>query len=271
MKHLALLTILVILFSCQHKDNGYARLIKGDWVGPNHDTTYPKRYISFDDSTCSYSAFDEQQFGYEVRNKKLFMKELPIDNEERVHKYSIIKLTTDSLVLLRNRTALHDTLRYYKPHPKNNITPTVIYFGSGGLGIGPVMDLKIDSARNVYFYGERNTSMPGGYFGRISQKEYNAIIGYIRNVPVDSLREYYEADWTDDMTESVSIVYNNSVIFCAAYGNYKEPVELRLLFTKLMNLYKHLAMQPDSSVNEDYFSKRPMESSKPRKISKLDN
>lgn len=271
MKHLALLAILVILFSCQHKDNDYAGLIKGDWVGPTHDTTYPKRYLSFEDSTFRYSAFERMPLKYEVRKNDLYLGGLPPENEGKLLKYSIIKLTTDSLVLLRNRTALHDTLRYYKPHPKNNITPTVIYFGSGGLGIGPVMDLKIDSARNVYFYGERNTSMPGGYFGRISQKEYNAIIGYIRNVPVDSLREYYEADWTDDMTESVSIVYNNSVIFCAAYGNYKEPVELRLLFTKLMNLYKHLALQPDSSVNEDYFSKRPMESSKPRKISKLDN
>jgi hypothetical protein len=261
LKHVALLTILCILLSCHNDDNSYTSLIKGDWIGPNHDTTYPKRYISFEDSTCSYSAFEEQ-FEYEVKNNKLWMKGLPVDNEERVYKYSIIRLTKDSLVMLLNDPKQHDTLRYYKPHPKNNITPATIYFGSGGMNKVPRMAIEIDSARNVHFYGGKNTSLLGGYSGTINQKEYNAVISYIRNLPIDSLNEYYEADITDEMLAAVSISYDSSVIFSSAYGNYKEPVELRLLLTKLMNLYQHLNLQPDSSVNEDYFAKRPMRSSK---------
>jgi hypothetical protein len=171
--------------------------------------------------------------------------------------FTIARLTADSLVMLSGKRQ-KDTIRYSKIHPKNNITPAAIYFASSGcFGSCPVMHLEIDSNRNIRYYGESFTSKTQGHKGKLSETEYNSIISKIRNLPVDSLKEYYACSHTDDETLGIAIAHDNKIIRSSAYGHEEEPMELYILLTHLQNLYKQIHLQPDSSVKKDNFIRNP--------------
>ena len=249
-QHIALLSFICILLSCRDKRD-FANLIKGDWVGPKgneQDARTQTQFICFDDDLYFTTRW-EQPLQYKVRKDKLYTT----IRDGRIVKRTIFKLTTDSLILLTGAKR-QDTLRFSKVCTKNNITPSAIYFASSGcFGYCPVMYLEIDSARNVRFYGDYYTSLKGGFSGRISEQEYNSIISKIRNLPIDSLREFYETPVTDQQTLGISIIHENKVTRSSAYGHYEEPMELRILFAKLINLYKHASLKSDTSVNHNYF------------------
>lgn len=256
-KHIALLSFICILISCtmQKPDKGYAQLIKGDWLGVKqsegfeHDQT---EFLSFEDSIC-HAPLMPEVIRYEILHDTLYLTTLDEKVKGPRNKFTILKLDTDSLILLSGKRQ-QDTMRYSKIHPQNNIIPSVINFASSGcFGTCPIMNVLIDSSRNIHFYGERFTSLTGGFSGKLSQREYNSIAESIRTLPLDSLRESYEAPWTDDQTKGVAIVYGDTVTRSAAYGHHKEPIELQVLFTKLMQLYKHVSLSGRPNVKPEWF------------------
>lgn len=259
-KHVALLSFMCLLLACSdHKKPDYASLIKGDWLGQKqpegfeHDQT---EFLSFEDSTC-HAPYGYDAIKYEVLNDTLFLLGEEENNARGRNKFTIVKLTADSLVLLSGKKQ-QNTIRYSKIHPKNNFTPAAIYFASSGcFGSCPVMNLEIDSNRNVRFYGDHYTSITGGHKGKLSETVYNSIINKVRNLPVDSLKEYYSASWTDDESLGIAIAYGNKVIRSAAYGHEGEPIELYILLTQLKSLYKEINLQPDSSVKKENFISNP--------------
>jgi hypothetical protein len=257
-KHISLLLFIAILISCANRSRNseYARLIKGDWFGGEQirdSMYYHPIFITFDDSTYRIPSLNKV-IKYKVVKGYLFIA----NQKGKLKKYTIVKLTTDSLIYLSGPKR-RDTLKFSKIHPKNNITPSAIYFASSGcFGKCPIMQLQIDSNRNIRFYGDWNTSTIGYYKGKISENVYNSIVGRIRNLPVDSLKEYYEAPWTDDQTLGIAIAHGNTVTRSTAYGHYKEPKELHLLFTQLMNLHKELSLQSDSLVKQEGILSDPL-------------
>lgn len=259
-KHIALLSFICILISCTMRKpkSDYAHLIKGDWLGQRqsdgfeHDQT---DYLLFEDSTCRM-AFDHDFLGYEILEDSLYIKSL---KSERIPpgKFTIVKLTADSLVMLSGKRQ-KDTIRYSKIHPKNNITPAAIYFASSGcLHDCLITHLEIDSNRNVRFYGHSPGLTTGGYTGKLSEVEYNVIISKIRNLPVDSLQDFYEESGTDLETLGIAIAHDNKVTRSSVYGHQMEPIELNILLTKLMNLAHEIHLQPDSSVKKEDFISNP--------------
>jgi hypothetical protein len=261
-KQTALFSFICFLLSCQSQSDksnlaglNLSGLIKGDWIGSGQGQVHSNNkttFICFDDSTCLTSlSMWKDDIQYEIRKDTLRINGQANTKAIQLIRYIILKLTTDSLVL-RSATRPQDTLQFSKVRTKNNITPAAIYFASTGCnGTCPEMGLKIDSARNIRFYGGRHTSKTGSFSGRISQNEYNSIINEIRNLPVDSLQKYYGALYADDQTLGLVIDCGNRVIRSAAYGHGEEPMELHLLFTKLKNLYWHVDLQPDSSMVDE--------------------
>jgi hypothetical protein len=256
-KQTALLSFICFLFAChpQKDQNNFADLIKGDWVGLEQSPDYPEGqeiFGCFDDSTYQISLMQDT-FKYEITNDTLYLKYIDFERNKTESKFPIVKLTKDSLVLLAG-VKQENKVRLSRVHTKNNITPTTIYFASSGcFGECPIMKLEIDSSRNIRFYGDGYTSITGGFSGRISEYEYNSIINKIRHLPIDSLHTFYETQSTDQETLGVSIVHGNKVTRSSAYGQYEEPMELRILFAKLINLYKHASLKSDTSVNQNYF------------------
>lgn len=52
--------------------------------------------------------------------------------------------------------------------------------------------------------------------------------------------------WTDYQTCDISIQTKDTIYKTSVYGFNKEPLELRILFNELMELYKHTEMKMDS-------------------------
>lgn len=169
--------------------------IKGSWKEISKDMPGVKnayyRWINFDDSMCTGNMVANNS--YYINHDTLFIKRDP------QYKYSInlelpiLKLTTDSLVLLcryydyfnNNRMALA------KITQQNTIKPTAIYFSSGNFGKAPRMYLEIDSNRTFKFLGREFIKPTGGFHGKISDADYAAILTLINNLPVSTLKEFY--------------------------------------------------------------------------------
>jgi len=259
-KYIAFFSIISLLISChgQPAKNNYAALIKGDWIG-RVDTTENNlnltSYISFEDSTCYGSFWSYSQ--YQILQDTLYINGL--FEKDKNSQYTILRLTPDSLLLVatKHQDFIPDTVSASKIKAKNYILPSAVYFASSGcFGKCPVEYLEIDSSLHVKFYGERFTAITGGYSGTITRSQYNVILNKIRNIPLTSLKPYYDAPWSDDQTCGIAICNGDSVIKTAAYGHYREPMELFLVLGKLEYLFDPgvASLHADSTVTAEYFS-----------------
>lgn len=267
MKQIILLLVVSACFSCRQQPAGnhYADLIKGDWVElidtSDHEHSQPN-YLCVEDSIFvgGWSDFFSYRLVADTIYTKLLPKEDSWSNDSVTHRYTIVKLTADTLVMqFAQKDTTDKTVILSKIHPKNNITPSTIYFASTGcFGECPAMYLEIDSSRNIRFYGDYYTSKKGGYRGKLPKAYYEAILSKIRELPLNTLKRLYIANWTDDATYGVNITNGDSSILSSAYGHDQEPIELHILFRRLLNVYKYVDMQPDTSVNKDYFLQFPI-------------
>ena len=238
-------------------ENGFAQLIKGDWIGQKtnegfeHDQT---TFLMFADSMCQ-RPYDHDGYWYEIVEDTLYIRSM-ISRRALPEIYPIVKLTKDSLILLSGMK-YQDTTRYTKTQLKNNISPDAIYFANPGCfndDACPVTYLEIDSNRNVRYYSE-----PRGYKGKLRESLYNSILSKIRTLPVDSLKEYYSASRPGDETLAVAIAHDNKITHSLIYGHKAEPMELYMLLTRLDKLDdKQIILQPDSSVTMEYFISNPV-------------
>ena len=84
-----------------------------------------------------------------------------------------------------------------------------------------------------------------------SQEDKNSYANLIKGDWVDLQQD---SGYTVNKPIAVSfIIHGNKTIHSAAYEHSREPMELNLLFGKLYNVYKHVNMQADSTLNDDYF------------------
>lgn len=269
-KLVSLFFLVNIFLSCQEQaDNKHQPpSINGDWIGPTDTTnrmTNQTGYISFQDSLCWSFYWADSKYRFQKDTLVLTCTECH-DTANRISKYIIKQLTIDSLVLtsVKHIEDIPDTLKFSKTRVQNNITPSAIYVASSVcFGRCPIMNLEIDSNLQVKFFGESWTSVEGGYSGRINRDEYNSILNQVRSLPLDALRPFYRAPWTDDQTREVMLQVGDSLIYTSAYGHYREPMELYLLSTRLMGVYEHISLYRDTLVNEEYFSTHPAKQPSP--------
>jgi hypothetical protein len=90
------------------------------------------------------------------------------------------------------------------------------------------------------------------YSGTLSKKDLEIIKSEINSIELDSLKKRYSANWTDDQTCGVSIKTKNKTYESSAYGFNKEPIELRILFYRLMELYKNMELKKDSTISDKF-------------------
>jgi len=253
-KHVALLPFICLLFSCSdHNKPDYASLIKGDWLGQKtsegfeHDQT---EFVSFEDSVCR-APYKYEAFKYEILQDTLYLLSKEDEKERKRNKFTIVKLTADSLVLLSGKKQ-QNTIKYSRIHSQNNITPTTIYFA------GPKRYLEIDSNRNIRVYDLGQAEINKGYKGTLDKDVYNSILNKVRYLPVDSLKEYYPSSWCGyGLSFAVAIKHGNKITRSTTCGNDQEPIELHLLFAQLLNLPSEVSLQPDSSVNWENYMQAP--------------
>ena len=272
-----LILLTIFLFQCGTTDLDRSKQqykqLQGDWVSNDFkpDIFHSSRSVfSFQDSLCSPLLPFFQLSTFKIYKDTIYVwqnDQHSIIKKNRCRKFKLVCLTSKKLQLIaidqytkdriKNQVdgkGRSDTLTLHKIRSKNNIAPTKIsFFASGCYGTCPSMYLEIDQFRNVAFYGRHHTLRKKGHSGRISKKEYAMILSHIHRLPLDQLKESYSANWTDDQTCCISIEHDGKTITCSAYGYDQEPIELRILFQRFIQLSDKLKLIPDHSIHEDSF------------------
>ena len=266
---IALLILLISsLFSCI-KTKNYDKHLKGDWISQVYIDSFNRTQLmfTFEDSLCSLLSPFSNLMNYELKNDKI--KIIPDKNtwkslNEKDRFQLKVQFSTDSTMFLKAIDSLTkqnlqfwdkeiDTIKLFKVRTKNQLNFEKIgFYSSVCFGRCPQMYLEIDNNRNLCFYGVEYTSKKGGFRAKISIKEYQTIVRKIQQIKLDALKKSYYAEWTDDQECGVIIQTKSGKYQCSAYGFDKEPIELRLLFHKLMNIYKNVDLVKDEKIEEKF-------------------
>ncbi len=265
-----LILIIICFISCSksNRENEFHEQLIGNWK-----TDYVNAYsqetayiFSFRDSTCSYLQPYGEFSQYWISGDTLMIKEKTQRGRSQVYegkltfKFLIDSLTADLLTLkpitaetkeLLNIDIAVDTayIKLTKVKTQYNWKPEYIaFYSTGCLGACPIMYLEIDSARNINFIGGRFTEKTGSNSGKVPLQLYNRVLSEINSINLDTLKPWYDANWTDDQTCGVLIHTKDTIYKSSAYGFDEEPVELRILFHTLMELYKNVELMEDTTV-----------------------
>ncbi|MFZ1633516.1 MAG: DUF6438 domain-containing protein [Chitinophagales bacterium] len=240
----------------------------GNWKTNYYGDTWSKTaYIfTFQDSTCSflwpYGAFSKYLINGDTLVIDYVINE--IKEEHQIFKFLIDSISSTDMLLKpasKETNALFDRreglesgiVELHKIENQFNFKPERITFISNVcMGTCPAMFLEIDSIGNFYFFGARYTEKIGNFSGKLSPEIFDRVVTEINSIELDSLQEFYEAHWTDDQTCGVLIQTKDTIYKSSAYGFDQEPVELRILFHTLMELYKNVELTEDATIEQKF-------------------
>jgi len=281
MKNVTYILILLIgLFGCSQTQTKnripISEKIKGNWKTEYFKADWKKTaYIfTFQDSTCSYLYPWGKISKYWIKEDTLNIKERTrerrnnISGEKIVYQFLIDSITTETLFLKPLSNHTKELFRHEKDQNFEIIKLSKIkkyrdwkierigFYSTGCFGSCPSMYLEIDSIGNILFNGKMYTKKEGLYSGVLSKKELKTIKSEINNIKLDSLEKMYSANWTDDQTCGIIIETKNGTYESSAYGFNEEPIELRILFHRLMELYKNVELKKDTTIVNKFQFKR---------------
>jgi len=271
-----LLFIVFGLFGCSQGqtkiDIPIKEKIKGNWKTEYFKDGWKKTafIFTFQDSTCSYlypwGEYSKYWFNGDTLNikERIRKRRNNISGGKLTYQFLIDSITTETLFIQPITQETEDLFKYSKEHNFDRIQLSKIkeqydwkierigFYSTGCFGSCPSMYIEIDSIGNVLFNGKNYTEKEGLYSGTLSKKEFEIIKSEINSIQLDSLKKMYSANWTDDQTCGVSIKTKNKTYESSAYGFNKEPIELRILFYRLMELYKNLELKKDSTISDKF-------------------
>jgi len=236
--------------------------IVGSWkkvIISTYNNTHLEYYkwMNFDDSMCVGLIYPHRFY---INHDTLVIKR---DSQNKYSttdlKFPILKLTTDSLVLLTPYPLdlKNGRLELARITQQNTIKPTAIYFSSGkNFGCAPRMYLEIDSNRTFKFFGRECIKPTGGFHGKISDADYAAILTLINNLPLSTLKESYPSGYESQIW-GMAIEWEGKLISSTCAVEPTTPPELMILYFKLIDVYKRTSLQWDTTVTRSYFSQHP--------------
>ncbi len=276
MKKVYILILIIGLFGCSQNqtknDIFISKQINGQWKTEYFNGDWKKTtfIFTFQDSNCSYLYPWGEFSTYWINGDTLYIKERirkrrnNIGGGKLIFKFLIDSITANALFLKPTNDKTKELFNYYKDQNfeilklirivKQNdwAIERIGFYSTGCFGTCPSMYLEIDSIGNLLFNGKYYTEKEGLFSGKICKKEFDIIKSEINNIQLDSLKSFYSANWTDDQTCGVTIKTKNKTYESNAYGFDKEPIELRILFHRLMELYKNIELKKDTTISEKF-------------------
>lgn len=271
--HFILIFLSLILFSCnrQNEKVEYFNKIQGDWISQTNElnSNYRIFTFSFNDSLCAYMNPMGPFSNFKILNDTLQIiddKIIPVYKGERNYhfykkiQFKIAKLTDDLLYLtFSNKDSKEffidyknkklDTIKLMKVKPVSDFKIDKIgFYSSECYGSCPAMYLEIDSSGDFLFQGQGYTEKIGLFKGILDSLTLSKIFDNIKSIKLNELENSYTTSITDCQNCGVKLKTSKGIIECNVYGSEKEPIELRLLFHKLMELYKFTDFVQDSTV-----------------------
>lgn len=240
----------------------------GNWKSNYYGDTWNKTaYIfTFQDSTCSFVWPYGEFSKYMMKGDTIVIDYVTTEIMEhhQIFKFLIDSINSTDMVLkpaskqtemlFERREGLESGfVELHKIGPQFHLKPErIAFYSTVCYGTCPAMYLEIDSVGNFYFVGARYTEKNGNYSGKLSAEIFDRVVTEINSIELDSLQQFYEAHWTDDQTCGVLIQTKDTIYKSSAYGFNEEPVELRILFHTLMELYKNVELKEDTKVEDKF-------------------
>lgn len=232
----------------------YPAIIQGSWqFGEELEQVF-----YFEDSICSYSLPYGDFASYHLEGDTIFIQNrggYDVSLVLKVIHYDSLSLVLKSLSFPKAFAAdSNGIFTLQKIKQKNKKLPLFLSFCSTGCyGSCPSLSIEIDSSLKVLFYGGHYTQLKGTFSGTISPEQYQYLINYTQNLPLESIEEKYEAPNTDQQSKCLYIQYEDEAVKTCSYGYSDEPIELNILHHKLMELYKFAILESDSSLKRQNF------------------
>ncbi len=248
--------LLFVFYSCQHEIYTFSDL-EGEWISKTNSRTV----FSFKNGKCSYLSPIGNFAHFKIdKNELIIIDTIKRRKKVKIKEYHFLidQLRNNSLTLITDSLTLnthfkysnlrdYDTIKLYKL--KQNAIPkfsTINFESSQCYGTCPSMKLKLDSIGNITYEGRAYTEQNGYYSGRLSSEQMNFLKRKISYLNLDSTKTKYTAMWTDDQTCKFEIHLEGTIFKTSVYGFNEEPLELRILFNELMEIYKFSDLKQDS-------------------------
>jgi hypothetical protein len=236
--------------------------IWGTWVfGSKIENT-----ISFEDSICRYGSINLDFGVHKVSNDtiSIYRSKESFVNQKPFIKLKVLQFCMDSiLVAITSKNKAHfikinalDSSVFYLKKIKEkepSIPPTIISFCSSSR---PNLKIEIDSQRNVLFMGFSNTALLNGYKGKLTKTQFKFLHSYIKNLPLNKLKDEYAIDFPGLQGRCLYLKYRNGEQKICSYGIDQEPKELKILYHKLAEMYKHIDLKQASLTNQNFVFKQ---------------
>jgi len=245
------------------KGNWKTEYFKGDWK----ETAF---IFTFQDSTCAYLYPWGEYSKYWINgdtlniNEQIRKRRDNVSSRQITYKFLVDSITSKRLTLKPITDETKKLFEFYDDQDFDKIQLTKIksqfdwkterigFYSTGCFGTCPSMYLEIDSVGNMIFNGKYYTEKEGFYTGKLSANQFEIIKSEVNSIRLDSLKKMYSANWTDDQTCGIMIKTSDTTYESSVYGFDKEPIELRILFHRLMELYKNVELKKDTTVQKKF-------------------
>ncbi len=250
-----LLILASLCWSCQ-KETSYTDL-QGDWITKDND----KICFSFSNDRCSFIYPTGRFAQYEISDQVIIVRDSAVRHQKTTikeyrfhileHEYNTLTLVTDPSTLAANLkysdATEFDTFNLVKTTPKHpRQYDSIAFTSSQCYGSCPDMKVTIDGFGKILFEGRAYTDKLGYFSGQIDQGTLSRIHRKLDCITLDSLKTTYTASWTDDQTCFLTVNTPQGTYNTKVYGFDKEPIELRIVFNELLELYKSIDLTLDS-------------------------
>ncbi len=254
----------LIFFQCSIKESRNVSLsVVGNWCTGKIkiEGGYMRLGILATDSTLIFIGANSEITKYKISNDTLIFSS-PLEKNCNLSreiayrfKFLITKSTVDSLNLIQiscdgneycpSYLKINQKLKFHRLPLQSDIVLNQISFSSSGC-YGPCASLflEINKNRQVTYFGKSFSCPKGGHVCKISNSDFKFIQSLINCIDLANLKDSYLANWTDDQTISILIETNKGKFRTRVYGYDKEPFEVRLLLSYLLNLPGILNLNP---------------------------
>ena len=269
----------MICMSCSHKDSNDEKLKKniiGEWYCDSEvylvtDSTGkgspPLPYLnrngysfSADDTFELKQGFHKiLEFGDGNRTPQFvgYKTTFKIENDSlkifdflqnRWYSEKILKLTNDSLWLLRFNPLIHQYkyqyidkyVRFQAKSSENLAFDKITLSSSHCLGFCPVLKISIDVTGKAFFLGQEHTTISGYFATSVPREKLEGIFNHFKKVDLKTLPNDFDSHNSDDNTVLISFWKDNKQVKVVRDYGRVSPSTFVCAYQRLQNLYQEL-------------------------------
>jgi hypothetical protein len=145
----------------------------------------------------------------------------------------ITNLSNDSLWVLDNKKSIHKYVRIQRENLKHTEINKIVLSSSGCYGVCPIIDIQINRNGESNYYCSEYCGKEGFHSGELLKKHVEKLFDFIEYIDLDTLKNTYEANHTDDETITISFYNGKNLIKTISDYGRMAPTELIWIYTYL--------------------------------------